>query len=93
MNYINRHKPGGKLTHMWGFWKGGPAVFSVNLVMGLMGGLAKFSFRALRLPEREKRESNTEEMIKLIPHDSSEWSVIENDTNHEMRRHKDWVDD
>lgn len=35
---------------MWGFWKGGPAVLSVNLVMGLMGGLAKFSFRALRLP-------------------------------------------
>lgn len=40
----------GGLTHMWGFWKGGPAVLSVNLVMGLIGGLAKFSFRALRLP-------------------------------------------
>lgn len=38
------------VTHMWGFWKGGPAVFSVNLVMGLIGGLAKLSFRALRLP-------------------------------------------
>lgn len=38
------------VTHMCGFWKGGPAVFSVNLVMGLIGGLAKFSFRALRLP-------------------------------------------
>lgn len=36
---------------MWGFWKGGPAVLSVNLAVGLMGGLAKFSFRALRLPE------------------------------------------
>lgn len=35
---------------MCGFWKGGPAVLSVNLVVGLMGGLAKFSFRALRLP-------------------------------------------
>lgn len=40
----------GEGTHMWGFWKGGPAVLSVNLVMGLMGGFAKFSFRALRLP-------------------------------------------
>lgn len=40
----------GGATHMCGFWKGGPAVFSVNLVMGLIGGLAKFSFRALRLP-------------------------------------------
>lgn len=40
-----------RLTHMWGFWKGGPAVLSVNLAVGLMGGLAKFSFRALRLPE------------------------------------------
>lgn len=38
------------LTHMCGFWKGGPAVLSVNLVVGLIGGLAKFSFRALRLP-------------------------------------------
>lgn len=45
-----RHPGDGEVTHMWGFWKGGPAVFSVNLVMGLTGGLAKFSFRALRLP-------------------------------------------
>lgn len=37
---------------MCGFWNGGPAVFSVNLVVGLIGGLAKFSFRALRLPEK-----------------------------------------
>lgn len=42
---------------MCGFWKGGPAVFSVNLVVGLIGGLAKFSFRALRLPEQEKKRS------------------------------------
>lgn len=35
---------------MWGFWKGGPAVLSENLVMGLMGVLAKLSFRAFRLP-------------------------------------------
>ena len=27
-------------------------MLSVNLVMGLIGGLAKFSFRALRLPAR-----------------------------------------
>lgn len=27
-------------------------MFSVNLVVGLIGGLAKFSFRALRLPDR-----------------------------------------
>lgn len=60
---MNSHKPGGeKVTHMCGFWKGGPAVFSVNLVIGLIGGLAKFSFRALRLPERgEEQESNAEE--------------------------------
>lgn len=42
---------------MCGFWKGGPAVFSVNLVMGLIGGLAKFSFRALRLPA-ERRDGH-----------------------------------
>lgn len=44
------------VTHMCGFWKGGPAVFSVNLVMGLIGGLAKFSFRALRLPVGRRAE-------------------------------------
>lgn len=37
---------------MWGFWKGGPAVFSVNRVVGLIGGLAKFNFSAFRLPYR-----------------------------------------
>lgn len=42
------------VTHMCGFWKGGPAVFSVNLAMGLIGGLAKFSFRALRLPAERR---------------------------------------
>lgn len=47
---------GRRFTHMCGFWKGGPAVFSVNLVVGLIGGLAKFSFRALRLPEQEKKQ-------------------------------------
>lgn len=41
---------------MCGFWKGCPAVLSVNLALGLIGGLAKFSFSALRLPDRESTE-------------------------------------
>lgn len=52
-------RPNCGLTHMCGFWKGGPAVFRVNLVVGLMGGLAKFSLRALRLPERGEGEEET----------------------------------
>lgn len=43
-------------TYMWGFWNGGPAVFRVNLVVGLIGGLAKFNFSALRLPDRGEAE-------------------------------------
>lgn len=46
-------------THMCGFWKGSPAVFRVILEVGLMGGLAKFNFRALRLPARGGRDTNT----------------------------------
>lgn len=41
---------------MWGFWNGGPAVLRVNLVVGLIGGLAKFNFSALRLPDRGEAE-------------------------------------
>ncbi len=42
-------------THMCGFWKGSPAVFRVILEVGLVGGLAKFNFRALRLPDKGGR--------------------------------------
>lgn len=48
------------VTHMCGFWKGGPVEFRANLVAGLIGGLAKFSFRALRLPSGEKNHLITE---------------------------------
>lgn len=46
-------------THMCGFWKGSPAVFRVILEVVLTGGLAKFNFRALRLPDRGGRDTNT----------------------------------
>lgn len=44
---------------MCGFWKGSPAVFRVILEVVLTGGLAKFNFRALRLPDRGGRDTNT----------------------------------
>ena len=43
---------------MCGFWKAAPAVCSVKRDVDLIGGLAKFSFRALRLPgTREKNDA------------------------------------
>lgn len=38
------------LTHMCGFWKDGGVGLMESLDVGLTGGLAKISFRALRLP-------------------------------------------
>lgn len=54
-------------THMWGFWNWGPAVFRENRVMGLMEGLAKFSFRALRLPGQVEKCSWRINKRKLRP--------------------------
>lgn len=43
---------------MWGFWKEGAIGLSGSLEVGFTGGLAKFSFRALRLPVGTKRETH-----------------------------------
>lgn len=43
---------------MWGFWKEGGVGLSGSLEAGFTGGLAKFSFRALRLPGRAKRHGS-----------------------------------
>lgn len=59
---------------MWGFWKGGPAVFSVNLVVDLIGGLAKFNFKALRLPEGENKATIWSELYQNAQTKGEEWA-------------------
>lgn len=52
--------PSAASTHMCGFWKEGGVGLSGSLEVGFTGGLAKFSFRALRLPGRTKRGADPE---------------------------------
>lgn len=83
-----------KRTHMWGFWNCGPAVFRENLVMGLMEGLAKFSFRALRLPEQvekaswrpSEREENSPKIRKLREDKPGKWNLKECLGNEEKQK-------
>lgn len=52
---------------MWGFWKGGVGL-SGSREVGFTVGLAKFSFRALRLPGGTKRETDPDPPMTCTPH-------------------------